>query len=131
MSSENFDGTKVDGSNLGIVWERVAQFVKLITGDVNVTKDGNLLEQIKNINTDGMNQQMTEQIEESLKIIGAVDDSLSNMQMSFLQLAMVVQTMTDADVIDSDNVAVELFNTEDDVIITSGYYDGENKRLYA
>lgn len=85
---------------------------------------------IQNINL-GLNAQLSEQIQEALKIISTVDGSLAGMQMNFLQLAMVVQTMTDAEVIGSDNAAIELFDTEDDVIIISGSYDGVNKRLYA
>lgn len=49
MSSENFDETKVDKTNLGAVWERVALFVKKITGNVNVAKDGTLQDQINGI----------------------------------------------------------------------------------
>lgn len=45
-STSNFNDTKVDSSNLGVVWERVAQFVKKITGEVNVTKDGTLQSQV-------------------------------------------------------------------------------------
>ena len=41
-------------NNLGRVWERVAQYVKTITVDVNVGKDGTLLHQIqtKSVTTD-------------------------------------------------------------------------------
>jgi hypothetical protein len=54
MSSENFDETKIDKTNLGIVWDRVAQVVKLITGDVNVREDGSLQEQIKGLSAGGI-----------------------------------------------------------------------------
>lgn len=121
----------INEENLTEVWTKVAELVKYITGDVNVKEDGNLLYQIKNLNLDGVNATLAEQIQESLKIISVVDASLANMQLSFLQLAMVVQTMTDADVIDSDNVVVELFDNQDDVAISLGYYDSSNKRLYA
>lgn len=47
--SSNYNDTKVDSSNLGKVWERVAQFVKKITGDVNVTEDGTLQEQVSSV----------------------------------------------------------------------------------
>lgn len=49
--ANGFDGTKIDSSNLGAVWERVAEFVKKITGNVNVTTDGTLQEQITKANT--------------------------------------------------------------------------------
>lgn len=48
--ASKFDNTKLDSSNLGAVWERVAEFVKKITGNVNVTKDGTLQEQITQAN---------------------------------------------------------------------------------
>lgn len=51
MSSENYDETKIDKTNLGAVWERVALFVKMITGNVNVAKDGTLQEQIVEANS--------------------------------------------------------------------------------
>lgn len=88
-------------------------------------------EKLDKIDLDSINSGLSEQIQESLKIIGSVDKSLTNTQVNLLQLAMVVQTMTDADVIDSDNVVIELFNTKDDIVIISGYYDSSNKRLYA
>lgn len=78
-----------------------------------------------------LNEQLSEEIQESLKITSNVDGRLAGLQSNFLQLAMVVQTMTDAEVINSDNVVLELFNSDDDVVLISGYYDSENKRLYA
>lgn len=49
MSDTNFNDNKIDSSNLGAVWERVAQFVKKITGEVNVTKDGTLQSQVSSV----------------------------------------------------------------------------------
>jgi hypothetical protein len=45
----NYTKDKVDSSNLGAVWERVATFVKKITGDVNVSQDGTLQGQISSM----------------------------------------------------------------------------------
>ena len=78
-----------------------------------------------------LNEQLSEQIQESLRITGDVNERLAESQNNILQLAMIVQTMTDADVIDSDNVVIELFNSDDDIVLISGTYDSANKRLYA
>lgn len=75
--------------------------------------------------------QLSERIQGSLEVAGAVDARLVVLKENVLQIAMVVQAMTDADVIGSDNIAIELFDTEDGVMITSGSYDSANKRLYA
>jgi hypothetical protein len=90
-----------------------------------------LQEQLGDIDLDTLNQQMTEQIQEALKITGAVDEGLANTKVDVLELAMAVQTLMDADVISSDNVAIELFDTTDDISVQVGYYDSENKRLWA
>jgi hypothetical protein len=90
-----------------------------------------LKEQLGDIDLDTLNQQMTEQIQEALKITGAVDEGLANTKVDVLELTMAVQTLMDADVISSDNVAIELFDTTDDVSVQTGYYDSENKRLWA
>ena len=78
-----------------------------------------------------LNEQLSEQIQESLRITGDVNERLAESQNNILQLAMIVQTMTDADVIDSDNVVIELFNSDDDIVLISGTYDSAKKRLYA
>jgi hypothetical protein len=48
-----------------------------------------------------------------------------------LQMAMTMATLTDADIMDSDNVVIETFSSNDDVIMVSGMYDSTNKCLYA
>jgi hypothetical protein len=90
-----------------------------------------LKEQIGDIDIDTLNQQMTEQIQEALKIIGTMDGDLIGTHADVLELAMAVQTLMDADVISSDNVVIELFDTTDDISVQTGYYDSENKRLWA
>jgi hypothetical protein len=90
-----------------------------------------LQEQIDSIDLDALNQQTTEQIQEALKIIGTMDGDLIGTHADVLELTMAVQTLMDADVISSDNVAIELFDTTDDVSVQTGYYDSENKRLWA
>jgi hypothetical protein len=90
-----------------------------------------LKEQLGDIDLDTLNQQMTEQIQEALKITGAVDEGLANTKVDVLELTMAVQTLMDADVISSDNVVIELFDTTDDISVQTGYYDSENKRLWA
>lgn len=87
--------------------------------------------QLGDIDLDALNQQMTEQIQEALKIIGTMDGDLIGTHADVLELAMAVQTLMDADVISSDNVVIELFDTTDDVSVQTGYYDSESKRLWA
>lgn len=72
-----------------------------------------------------------EQIQEALRIIQNTNDDLDSVKRNVLNLAMAVSSLIDADVIDSENIVVELFDTQDDIKLTSGYYDAENKRLYA
>ncbi|MGN8805834.1 MULTISPECIES: hypothetical protein [unclassified Blautia] len=75
--------------------------------------------------------QLSERIQGSLEVAGAVDARLVVLKENVLQIAMVVQAMTDAKVLDSDNVAVDLFDTADDIVLICGSYDAANKRLYA
>ena len=46
-----FDNTKVDSSNLSLVWQRIAELIQMITGNVNISDDGTLQEQIIDIVT--------------------------------------------------------------------------------
>lgn len=40
---------QIDSSNLGAVWERIAQLLKKIVGDVDVSKNGTLQSQITEV----------------------------------------------------------------------------------
>ena len=82
--------------------------------------------QIENIN-----QTTQEQIQEALSIIGNTEKGMDSMKRDMLKMAMVVSTLTDADVMDSANVVIETFSDDNDVIMVSGAFDSSNKRLYA
>jgi LysM repeat protein len=56
---------------------------------------------------------------------------INSLTTSVISIAMVLQMMTDADVIDADNIAVETFRNGDDLVIYSGTLDTENRRIYA
>ena len=56
-----------------------------------------------------------------------VDGVKNNM----LRMGIVLSTLTKADVLNADNIAIETFETANDVIITSGIFDSKNNRLYA
>ena len=56
---------------------------------------------------------------------------MDSMKRDMLKMAMVVSTLTDADVMDSANVVIETFSDDNDVIMVSGAFDSSNKRLYA
>lgn len=72
-----------------------------------------------------------EQIQEALKLIGIESRSLTATQSDVLLMAMALSTITDADVLDSKNAAVETLENAEDVIIAYGVYDAENKRICA
>ena len=60
-----------------------------------------------------------------------ITDQLNSTTTSIISMALVLQTMTDAQVIDSDNIAVETFKNADDLILHSGILDSANRRIYA
>lgn len=80
---------------------------------------------------DNINQTTQEQIQEALSIVGNTEKSMDTMKREMLQMAMTMATLTDADIMDSDNVVIETFSSNDDVIMVSGMYDSTNKCLYA
>lgn len=82
--------------------------------------------QIENIN-----QTAQEQLQEALSIIGNTEKDIDSMKRNMLKMAMVVSTLTDADVMDSANVVIETFSDINDVIIVCGAFDAINERLYA
>lgn len=87
------------------------------------------IELTENINT--VNETLSERVDETLKITAGVQADVDGVKIYMLRMGMVLATLTQADVLDADNIAVEVFNTADDVIITSGIFDAENHRLYA
>lgn len=62
--------------NLGRVWERVAEYVKTITGDVNVSKDGTLLHQIqtKSVTTDAALDETSENPIQNKAVAAAIGE---------------------------------------------------------
>lgn len=77
------------------------------------------------------NKTSQEQMQEALRITAAVQSDVDEVQNDLLSVAMVLSTLTDAEVLESNNAAVETFRTANDVIITSGSLDSTNNRLYA
>ena len=82
--------------------------------------------QIENIN-----QTTQEQIQEVLSIVGNAEKDMDNMKRNMLKMAMAISTLTDADIMDSDNVVIETFSSTDDVIMHTGTFDTERKCVYA
>ena len=108
--------------------------VQLIVDPNVVTATKKDIEQLredmtKSINT--VNATLQEEVQEALKITAAVQNDVDGVKNYMLRMGIVVSTMTDADVLEADNIAIENFKTADDVIIISGIFDGENHRLYA
>jgi hypothetical protein len=81
--------------------------------------------------SDAANAKFSEQIEEAMKSVQNVDGEVSSLQDSMLQMAMALSAISDADVIDSNNILIETFRDENDIMITSGAYDSEKFCLYA
>ena len=108
--------------------------VQLIVDPNVVTATKKDIEQLRedmtqSINT--VNATLQEEVQEALKITAAVQNDVDGVKNNMLRMGIVVSTLTDADVLEADNIAIENFKTADDVIITSGIFDGENHRLYA
>lgn len=82
--------------------------------------------QIENIN-----QTTQEQIQEALSIVGNTEKDIDAMKRDMVNMAMVMATLTEADIMDSDNVVIETFLNNDDVIMVSGAYDNDQKCVYA
>lgn len=82
--------------------------------------------QIETINTSTQ-----EQIQETLSIVGGFERNMDGMERDMLKMAMTVATLTDAAVIDSDNVVIETFADNNDVIIDKGTFDSANKCMSA
>lgn len=70
-------------------------------------------------------------VDELKTSVAKTSDQVSSATASIISVALVLQTMTDAQVIDSDNIAVETFKNADDLIIHSGILDPANRRIYA
>ena len=94
-------------------------------------KDIELLRQDVTENINNVNATLQEEVQESLKITAEVQNDIDGVKNNMLRMGSVVSALTDADVMDADNVAIETFKTADDVIIISGIFDRKNNRLYA
>lgn len=82
--------------------------------------------QIENIN-----QTAQEQIQEALSIVGNAEKDMDKMKRNMVNMAMVMATLTEANIMDSDNVVIETFSSNNDVIMLSGMFDNANKCVYA
>ena len=60
-----------------------------------------------------------------------VEKDMDKMKRNMVNMAMVMATLTEADIMDSDNVVIETFSSNDDVIMVSGMFDNANKCVYA
>lgn len=80
---------------------------------------------------ENINQTTQEQIQETLSIVGNVEKAMDSMDRNMLKMAMAMATLTDADIMDSDNVVIEAFSNNNDVIMVKGAYDSVNACVYA
>lgn len=78
-----------------------------------------------------MNEMFSGQISEAMKSIQNVEGEVTSLQDSTLQMAMALTAISDADVINSNNILIETFRDENDIMITSGIFDSSNHCLYA
>lgn len=98
---------------------------------VATKKDLNDLRDEFTLKIDNINATVQEEVQESLKITAAVQEDVDGLKSNMLSMWIVLSTLTDAEIMDADNIVIENFSTADDVIITSGALDAENNRLYA
>lgn len=75
--------------------------------------------------------QSSSSIQEIFRMIQKTNNGISKAETEILQNKLVLQTLTDADVINSENVVVDSFKTINDITIIEGGYDSVNNRLYA
>lgn len=78
-----------------------------------------------------MNEMFSGQISEVMKSIQNIDGEITSLQDLSLQMAMALSAISDADVINSNNILIETFRDENDIMITSGIFDSSNHCLYA
>lgn len=78
-----------------------------------------------------MNATTQEQIQEALSIVGGAGKNMDDMKRDILKMAMTIAALTEANIIDSDNVVIETFTHENDVIMVKGVFDSINKCVYA
>lgn len=78
-----------------------------------------------------MNEMFSGQISEAMKSIQNIDGEITSLQDLSLQMAMALSAISDADVINSNNILIETFRDENDIMITSGIFDSSNHCLYA
>ena len=78
-----------------------------------------------------MNEMFSGQISEAMKSIQNIDGEITSLHDFSLQMAMALSAISDADVINSNNILIETFRDENDIMITSGIFDSSNHCLYA
>lgn len=108
--------------------------VQLIVDPNVVTATKEDIEQLRQDitqNINAVNATVQEEVQEALKITAMVQNDVDRVKDNMLRIGIVVSTLTDADVLDADNVAIETFKNNDDIIIRSGIFDKENSRIYA
>lgn len=108
--------------------------VELIVDPTVVTATKKDLERLRleiKADMEAMGAMVQEQLQEALSIVGNFEKNMDSMERDMLKMAMTVATLTDADVIDSDNVVIETFADNNDVILVKGAFDSANKCVYA
>ena len=74
---------------------------------------------------------VSDEWQESLKIIEQQSKETDAIKSNMLDLAMVVSALAGAKAIDADNIAIETFENDNDSIITSGMFNASEKTVYA
>ena len=72
-----------------------------------------------------------EEMQKALKSITGLQIEVDNIKNDMLRMGVILSVLVEADALGADNMMLESFNTTDDVIIISGFFDNENHRLYA
>lgn len=63
---------------------------------------------------------------------GDLKDNIASNTMNIIAIELHIETTTSADIAGTtDNIVLETFDDANDINISVGYYDAENKRVYA
>ncbi len=80
---------------------------------------------------ESINQTVNEEWQQALIIIGQQSNVTDEIQANILDLGLVVTALAEAKAINADNIALETFMADNDIIMISGAYSKTEKMVYA
>lgn len=94
-------------------------------------KDVKELEERLKLQITAVNQMVSDEWQEALKIIEQQSKTTDGIKSNVLDLALVVSALAGAKAIDADNIALETFDNDNDIIIVHGKLNPSEKMVYA